>query len=78
MVLSLTAVSPFIHTRPVMALFRDTHAPADLRAASRRAFRRAIVDSVETFAAIGAPGPVLRPRVCGRAGGGPESEAPRR
>ena len=42
MALFLTGLSPFLHTRPVMALFRETHDPADLRAGSRRAFRRAI------------------------------------
>ena len=59
MVMFMTAVSPFIHTRPVMALFRGTHDPADLRSASRGAFRRAIADSFDTVATIGATGPVL-------------------
>ena len=57
--LFMTALSPFIHTRPVMALFRDTHDPADLRVASRRAFRRGIAECFTTFAAIGAPCPTL-------------------
>ena len=57
--LFLTGVSPFIHTRPVLAFFRDTHDPADLLAASRRAYRRAIGDSFGSFAAIGALAPVL-------------------
>jgi pimeloyl-ACP methyl ester carboxylesterase len=59
MALFLTVLSPFLHTRPVMALFRDTHDPADLRATSRWAFRRAITDSFQTTAATGAPCPVL-------------------
>lgn len=59
MLLLMTALSPFIHTRPVMALFRDTHDPADLCAASRRAFRRGVAECFKTFAAIGAPCPTL-------------------
>ncbi len=59
MALFLTVLSPFLHTRPVVALFRETHDPADLRATSRRAFRRAIMDSFHATAAIGAPCPVL-------------------
>jgi pimeloyl-ACP methyl ester carboxylesterase len=57
--LFMTAMSPFIHTRPVMALFSETHDPADLRAASRRAFRRGAAECFTTFAAIGAPCPTL-------------------
>jgi pimeloyl-ACP methyl ester carboxylesterase len=57
--LFMTALSPFIHTRPVLTLFRDTHDPADLRVASRRAFRRGIAECFTTFAAIGAPCPTL-------------------
>jgi pimeloyl-ACP methyl ester carboxylesterase len=53
--LFLTALSPFIHTRPVMALFRDTHDTADLRAAPRQAFRRAVAECFTTYAVIGAP-----------------------
>ena len=59
MALFLTVLSPFLHTRPVMALFRETHDPADLRATSRWAFRRAITDSFQTTAATGAPCPTL-------------------
>ena len=59
MALFLTALTPFVHTRPIMALFRETHDPADLRAASRLAFRRSIIDSFQATAAIGAPRPVL-------------------
>jgi pimeloyl-ACP methyl ester carboxylesterase len=54
-----TALSPFIHTRRVMALFRETHDAADLRVASRSAFRRAISESFTTFATIDAPCPTL-------------------
>ena len=57
--LFMTALSPFIHTRPVMALLRESHDPADLRAASRRAFRRGVAECFTTFAAIGAPCPTL-------------------
>ncbi len=47
--LAITAVSPFLHTRPVVALFSriigmDEAGRADLRVASRRAFRRAFVE----------------------------------
>ena len=47
--LGVTAVSPFLHTRPVISLFSrmigmDEAGRADLRAASRRAFRRAFVE----------------------------------
>ena len=60
MALFLTVLWPFLHTRPVMALFRDTHDRADLRATSRRAFRRAIVDSfLHATVATGAPCPTL-------------------
>jgi pimeloyl-ACP methyl ester carboxylesterase len=58
--LYFTAVSPFIHARPVMALFRASHDPEDLRAASRRAFRRAVVELVlKPIAAIGSSIPTL-------------------
>ena len=47
--LGVAAVSPFLHTRPVIALFSrmigmDETGRADLRVASRRAFRRAFVE----------------------------------
>jgi pimeloyl-ACP methyl ester carboxylesterase len=47
--LAISAVSPFLHTRPVVAMFSrmigmDESGRADLRAASRRAFRRAFVE----------------------------------
>ncbi len=57
--LSMTALSPFIHTRPLLALFRETHDPADLRVASRPAFRRALAECFTTCATIGAPCPTL-------------------
>ena len=57
--LFMTALSPFIHTRPVLTLFRDTHDPADLRVASRRAFRLALAECLTTHTAIGAPCPTL-------------------
>jgi pimeloyl-ACP methyl ester carboxylesterase len=46
---AITAIAPFLHTRPVIALFggligMDDEGKADLRASSRRAFRRAFVD----------------------------------
>jgi pimeloyl-ACP methyl ester carboxylesterase len=34
----VTLVAPFLHTRPVLALYRDIVDAADLRVASRRAF----------------------------------------
>jgi pimeloyl-ACP methyl ester carboxylesterase len=45
----VSAVSPFLHTRPVTALFSriigfDEEGRADLRAASRQAFRRAFIE----------------------------------
>jgi hypothetical protein len=57
--LFVTALSPFIHTRPVLALLRETHDPADLHAASRRAFRQAVGECFTTFATISAPCPTL-------------------
>jgi pimeloyl-ACP methyl ester carboxylesterase len=47
--LGMTAVAPFLHTRPMIALFSriigmDDSGRADLRVASRRAFRRAFVE----------------------------------
>ena len=47
--LAITAVSPFLHTRPVVAMFSrmigmDEAGEEDLRKASRRAFRRAFVE----------------------------------
>ena len=52
-------LAPFIHTRPILALNRDTHDPADLRVASRRAFGRAIAECFRTSATIDAPCPTL-------------------
>ena len=57
--LFFTAVSPFLHTRPVMAMLGTWMDAADLRASSRRAFRRAAKESFQPFAAIGAPCPTL-------------------
>jgi len=54
-----TAVSPFLHTRPVMAMLGTWMDAADLRVSSRRAFRRAAAESFQSFAAIGAPCPTL-------------------
>jgi pimeloyl-ACP methyl ester carboxylesterase len=49
----VTVVSPFLHTRPVTALFggmigMDEVGRADLRASSRRAFRRAFVEGFKS------------------------------
>ncbi len=62
MALFLTVLTPFLHTRPIMALFRETHDPADLRAASRRAFRRSIIDSFQRHGSDRGtvPGPARR------------------
>jgi pimeloyl-ACP methyl ester carboxylesterase len=57
--LVMTAVSPFLHTRPVMALFHYAMDAEDLRVASRRAFRRVFADSRHPLAAIGATRPTL-------------------
>ena len=57
--LSMVVLAPFIHTRPVVALFRETHDPADLRAASRRAMARVLAECFGTFAAIGDLCPTL-------------------
>jgi pimeloyl-ACP methyl ester carboxylesterase len=57
--LSMTALSPFIHTRPVLSMFRETHDPGDLRAASRPAFRLALAECFTTYATIGAACPIL-------------------
>ena len=65
--LGVTAVSPFLHTRPVTALFSaiigmDEVGEADLRASSRRAFRRAFTEGFKTppfRIAIDAPCPTL-------------------
>jgi len=58
--LSFIAVSPFLHARSVKATFPDLMDEEDLRASSRRAFRRAAAESFQSFAAIGAPCPTLR------------------
>ena len=65
--LGITAVSPFLHTRPVVAVFSrmigmDEAGRADLRAASRRAFRRAFVEGFKggiSSVEIDAPSPTL-------------------
>lgn len=65
--LGITAVSPFLHTRPVVALFSriigmDEAGRADLRAASRRAFRRAFVEGFKggvSRVEMSAPSPTL-------------------
>jgi pimeloyl-ACP methyl ester carboxylesterase len=59
MLLVMIAVSPFLHTRPVMALFHDLMDAEDLRVASRRAFLRVFADSRHPSAAIGATRPTL-------------------
>ena len=59
-VLFFSAVSPFIHTRPVMVSMRDIWDAADLRVASRRAFRRSVTEGfLKPFAAIGVLNPIL-------------------
>ena len=52
-------LAPFIHTRAILALSQDTHDPADLRAASRRAYGRTIAECFRTSAVIDAPCPTL-------------------
>jgi pimeloyl-ACP methyl ester carboxylesterase len=57
--LCMLAMAPFIHTRPLMALFRDTHDPDDLRVASRLEFGRVVGECFGEFAALDAPSPAL-------------------
>jgi pimeloyl-ACP methyl ester carboxylesterase len=65
--LGVTAVSPFLHTRPVTGLFAgiigmDEEGRADLRASSRRAFRRAFVEGFKSGVSrveVTAPSPTL-------------------
>jgi pimeloyl-ACP methyl ester carboxylesterase len=57
--LIIAAVSPFLHTRPVMALFGDLMDAEDLRRASRRAFLRVFSESRHPSATIGASCPTL-------------------
>jgi len=65
--LAITAVSPFLHTRPVVALFSrmigmDEAGRADLRMASPRAFRRAFVEGFKGGVSpveLTAPSPTL-------------------
>jgi pimeloyl-ACP methyl ester carboxylesterase len=65
--LAITVVSPFLHTRPVMALFStmigmDEEGRADLRASSRWAFWRSFWEGFKSppfRVAIGAPCPTL-------------------
>lgn len=60
-ILGLYAVLiPLLHTRPVVALYRDIADAADLRLASRRAYWRAVRDcSGGLLPPIGAPCPTL-------------------
>lgn len=53
------ALAPFIRTRPLMALFRGTHDPEDLRVASRLEFGRVVGECFGEFAALDAPSPAL-------------------
>ena len=63
----VTVVSPFLHTRPVTALFggligMDEEGRADLRASSPRAFRRAFVEGFTSGVSrveVSAPAPTL-------------------
>ncbi len=57
--LCMLAMAPFIHTRPLMAFFRDTHDPEDLRVASRLEFGRVVGECFGEFAALDAPSPAL-------------------
>jgi pimeloyl-ACP methyl ester carboxylesterase len=56
----ITLVAPFLHTRPVMALFRDVVDAADLRVASRLAFWKVWAVGLPNLTpATGAPCPTL-------------------
>lgn len=59
--LSFCALStPFLHPRPVLALYRDTHDPTDLRMTSRRAFWKVWAGSLAHLtAATGTTSPTL-------------------
>jgi hypothetical protein len=50
-----SAMVPFLHTRPMTALFRDIVDAEDLRRASRRAYWRAVKQSMEGFLASARP-----------------------
>jgi pimeloyl-ACP methyl ester carboxylesterase len=64
---AITAITPFLHTRPMVALFggfigMDDEGKEDLRASSRRAFRRAFLDGFHvkpSHAELAAPHPTL-------------------
>jgi hypothetical protein len=64
---AITAITPFLHTRPMVALFggfigMDDEGKEDLRASSRRAFRRAFGDGFHvkpSAAELAAPCPTL-------------------
>jgi len=56
----MAVVTPFLHTRPVLAMYRDIVDAADLRVASRRAFWRVWAKGlVRLTAATEAPCPTL-------------------
>ncbi len=57
--LCMLAMAPFIHTRPILALTRDTHDPEDLRVASRLEFGRVVGECFGEFAALDARSPAL-------------------
>ena len=60
MLCSLTLVTPFLHTRPVLALYRDIVDADDLRVASRLAFWKVWAVSVPNLTPVtGAPCPTL-------------------
>jgi hypothetical protein len=55
-----TLVAPFLHSRPVLALYRDIVDAADLRVASRRAYWTVWASGLRHLAAAtGAPCPTL-------------------
>ena len=57
--LATVMVTPFIHTRPVIRGHSEFRDEKEMRAASRRAYLRSIVDTFRSYAATGASCPTL-------------------
>ena len=57
--LATVMVTPFLHTRPVIRGHSEFRNEKEMRAASRRAYLRSIVDTFRSYAATGASCPTL-------------------